>query len=193
MLAWLGLCAVIGVPLSGRAQAPPEDEYTIKAAQMRHFPSYIAWPNGFVPRGKDEFVIAVLGKDPFGKSVRDRLGQLTVGDPKTGLKKVVVRHFETLANWEPCHLVFLAPEPAAAESHLTSEQRLTQLLKQLAGAPVLIVADTQGLARKGAMINFYLENDRVKFEINPSAAKQVGLGISSNLLKGRRIITTEAD
>src|SRR5262245_12057815 len=191
---WLAVCAVIGPALSGRAQAPPEaDEYTIKAAQMRHFPTYIAWPTDFVRRGQDEFGIGILGKDPFGKGVRDRLSQLTVGDTKTGVKKVVVRHFETLDNWEACHLVFLAPEPATKESHLTPDQRLARLLKRLDGAPVLIVTDTQGLARRGAMINFYLENDRVQFEINPKAAKRAGLGISSNLLKGRRIITTEAD
>jgi len=41
------------------------------------------------------------------------------------------------------------------------------------------------------MINFYVEENRVRFEINTEAASRVGLSFSAKLLQiGRRVATT---
>jgi YfiR/HmsC-like len=41
----------------------------------------------------------------------------------------------------------------------------------------------ESFAERGGVINFILENNRVRFEINPSAAARVHLKISSKLLQ----------
>jgi len=38
------------------------------------------------------------------------------------------------------------------------------------------------------MMNFVVEDDRVQFEVNQKAAKQVGLSISSRLLRLARLV-----
>jgi hypothetical protein len=44
------------------------------------------------------------------------------------------------------------------------------------------VGDTKGFAKLGGMINFVLEDNRVRFEVNKTAAEQTGMKISSKLL-----------
>jgi hypothetical protein len=43
-------------------------------------------------------------------------------------------------------------------------------------------------ARRGGIINFILEDDKVRFEINVEAAKQADINISSRLLTLAKII-----
>jgi hypothetical protein len=47
----------------------------------------------------------------------------------------------------------------------------------------LTIGDTEGFTQRGVMVNFYMENNRVFFEINPNAAMRAGLKISSALLR----------
>jgi hypothetical protein len=56
-------------------------------------------------------------------------------------------------------------------------------MRSLEGASILTIGDTAGFARQGVIINFYLENRKVRFEINAAAARRAGLTISSKLLK----------
>ena len=48
---------------------------------------------------------------------------------------------------------------------------------------ILIISDSEGLARKGTAINFVIIDDRLKFEMNLKAIQDAGLRISSQLLK----------
>jgi hypothetical protein len=45
-----------------------------------------------------------------------------------------------------------------------------------------------GFAKSGGMINFVLEDNRVRFEVNVKAAKDADLNISSRLLALARIV-----
>ena len=51
------------------------------------------------------------------------------------------------------------------------------------------MGDTKGFVEQGGMINFVLENDRVRFEVNHKAAEQAGLKISSKLLNVAKSVT----
>jgi hypothetical protein len=176
-----------GVSHTVRAQ-DGVDEYRVKAAYIRRFGDYVSWPAKFSPDGPKRFVIGVVGKDPFGKEILDHLATLTVGD-----NKIVIKRFDSCAAIEPCHVLFLAPEGSAAENGMTTEQRLVEVRKRVNGNPVLLVSDKTGLGTKGSMINFYLEDNRARFEINPGEAKKAGLTINSNLLKVGKVVTTDKE
>jgi hypothetical protein len=45
------------------------------------------------------------------------------------------------------------------------------------------VGDGDGFAARGGMINFLLEEQKVRFEINTAASQVAGVRISSQLLK----------
>ena len=50
------------------------------------------------------------------------------------------------------------------------------------GRPVLTVTETPQALEHGSMINFILEQRRVRFEISTEATDQAGLTVSSRLL-----------
>jgi len=84
-----------------------------------------------------------------------------------------------LIKWSICNW----PEPATSSSLLPRKRRnCNGFLKVCGGAEVLTVGDTKGFAELGGIINFVLDNDRVRFEVNRKAAEQAGLKISSKLL-----------
>ena len=53
---------------------------------------------------------------------------------------------------------------------------------------MLVVGDSPGLAEKGAIINFVIEDNKVRFEVNPQAARQAHLQISSKLLRLAKLV-----
>jgi len=62
------------------------------------------------------------------------------------------------------------------------------LIHFLKNRPVALVGETPGFARNGGMINFYLNNDHIGFEVNLQAVKAGHLEMSSRLLKLSRVI-----
>jgi hypothetical protein len=65
---------------------------------------------------------------------------------------------------------------------------MVSILAGLKDASVLTVGETEGFAARGGIINFYIEGNRVRFEINPDAAHRSGLKISSQLLQLGKLV-----
>ena len=109
-----------------------------------------------------------MGEDPFGSDLKNIVkGKVVDGH------EVQVLNPQNLEQGRNCHILFV-----------NSSERLStrQIVETLRGASVLTVGDRQGFAEQGGVINFVLENDRVRFEVNTKAAEQSHLKISSRLL-----------
>ena len=89
-------------------------------------------------------------------------------------RPAVIRRTSEVGALRSCHVVFL---PASEINHFR------ELSSSLGNLSVLLVGETEGFAESGGVINFILENERVRFEISPSAAARVHLKISSKLLQ----------
>ena len=72
-----------------------------------------------------------------------------------------------------------------------SEKQVLEILRGLSGVSVLTVGDRAGFARKGGIINFVLDNGRVRFEINVKAAERAHLKISARFLTVAKGIVAE--
>jgi hypothetical protein len=59
---------------------------------------------------------------------------------------------------------------------------MNEVLDVVKGRPMLTVGDTEGYAQRGIMINMYLDDKRVRFEINAKAARTAGLRVSTKLM-----------
>jgi hypothetical protein len=55
-------------------------------------------------------------------------------------------------------------------------------------AGVLTIADMRGAARKGVMLELYLDDRRIAFEFNGAAARSAGIVLSSKVLRLARAI-----
>jgi hypothetical protein len=50
------------------------------------------------------------------------------------------------------------------------------------------VSEVPNFANEGGDINFYISSEKIRFEINPQAARQAGLKVSSQLLALGKIV-----
>jgi len=64
-------------------------------------------------------------------------------------------------------------------------------MRVLKGQPILTVTDIDGAAERGVMIQFMIEHSRVRFRINPQAATDVQLNLSSKLLRVAEIVSPQ--
>jgi hypothetical protein len=165
------LCLVLWAPLA----VASSNEYLIKAAYLYHFAMFVDWPAEAFASKTAPIVIGIVGSDPFGSAL-----DATIRDKRIDGRPVLVKRLDWKEDLRQCHLVFLA----AADSG-----RIGDLVRRLDGAPVLIVAESQDLARRGAAISFRIDDNRVRFDINVDAAKRHRLTISSKVLNLARIVT----
>ncbi len=124
-----------------------------------------------------QITIGVLGDDPFGP-VLDQ----TVEGETINHRKLIIQRSQRAADLKGCHLVFISK---------SEKSRLADIFDSLGSASVLTVSETENFARRGGIINFYLDGNKVRFEINADAAQRKGIKISSQLLKLGRVIGPE--
>lgn len=174
------LAASVLAALTTAAASPVEtpSEYEVKAAFLVNFARFVEWPESSFARNQGVLTIGILGTDPFGPAARDLLEGKILGS-----RTLTVLRFADLEEVQPVQILFVNGLDAA---------HVPQLLEKLHGSAVLTVGDKEGFARAGFVINFVLEQNRVRFEVNPEAAKRVGLKISSKLLSVAKVVVPDA-
>jgi hypothetical protein len=153
----------LGLLWAGPAQ-PAGDvlEYQVKAAFLFNFLKFVEWPEAATDA---PWVIGVLGRDPFG-TVLDE----TVRGKMVNGRKVELRRYDKLADVKDCNILFIG----------RGDYERTGIPAQ---PGMLTVGEAPGFLKAGGAINFYLDDNRVRFEIRPTAASAAGLHVSSQLLK----------
>ncbi len=171
------MCAVMTVP--GRAQSngsSDSSEYLIKAGFTYNFAKLMQWPASAFPQPDSPIVIGILGADPFGGT----LDEVLAGKKVNG-RGFLVRHLKWGGNeLKDCNILFVS----------TSEMgHVDEIFRLLKGLPILTIGEMPNFARRGGIINFILEDDKVRFEVNVEAAKQADINISSRLLTLAKIVS----
>jgi hypothetical protein len=153
----------------------PSREYAIKAAYLYNFTRYVEWPEETFSTKDAPFVIGLLGKDPFGEIV-DEIARTK----QVNQRRIVIKRFANMADYSPCHLLFVAAS--------VNPQDKAAVIQNAHNAGVLVVSEDPDLARQGVIINFFIQDNTVRFEICPEVAKQERLKISAKLLSVAKIV-----
>jgi hypothetical protein len=157
------------------AEARNLTEYDVKAAYIYNFAKFVEWPSGKLRKGGATITVGIIGKDPFGPALAAIEGKVA------GMRKIWVKRDISLKHAGECDILFIAR---------SENEQLEQILEAVGDSGVLTVGDSKGFALQGVMINFFMDVNRVRFEINPASADRAGLRISSTLLKIARIVGT---
>ena len=158
-------------------QAQSATEYQVKAAFLFNFAKFVEWPADAFASADAPLQICVLGQDPFGHDFEQAIEEKTV----IGHRLEII-HPSGLPQAKACQIIFVA---ASEGPHLR------EILRALRGASVLTVGDSAGFARMGGIINFVLDDSRVRFEINLQAADRAHVKLSARLLMVARLIVTD--
>ena len=164
----------LAVPPFTIAQSKSAGEYEVKAAFLYNFAKFIDWPANSFAGPQSPFLICILGADPFGRAMDDALQGKMVGSHLVAIQRV-----KEFADLRHCQMVFVS----SSES-----PRLAKILQSLRGSSVLVVGESEGFAIAGGTIQFAIEQDRVRFLINPDAAENAGIKVSSKLLALAKVV-----
>ena len=154
----------LGAWMPARAQTNPN--YPVKANIVYYFTKYINWPED---KASDEFVIGVIGSPPMYDELVRNIGEKTVAGRPLTIKK-----FPPNATAFNCQILFIGEG---------SGNKLRSIAAATAGQPVLLVAESEGLERKGACINLVIVDEHLKMEINKTNINNRNLGIAPELLE----------
>jgi hypothetical protein len=163
-------------PLANRAayadQSPTE--YQVKAAYLFNFLKFVEWPDdpGADPHGK--WVIGFVGDSP----IADELARLVDGKNVLG-RDLLVKKFQNGDNPRGCNILFISE---------SEKKRLPSILAALQGSSVLTVADMDNFIGAGGMIQFVVEDARVRVAIDVGATSHAHLKVSSKLLSLARVV-----
>jgi hypothetical protein len=163
----------MAVTSSAAAESTTATEHQIKAAFLYNFAKFIEWPAGCFSDTNAPVVIGVMSQSAVAAAL-----PAVVKDRKINGRPIVVRSVETVEGARGSHLLFVG----AAE-----DRQVDDLLSILAGAPILTVGESEAFAQRG-VINFILEADRCRFDINMEAAEKAGLKVSAQLQKLARTV-----
>jgi hypothetical protein len=176
ILKYIKSCIVIMIVVLCGAQYVHADlqthpEYEVKAAFIYNFLNLIDWP--IDQELNDTINLCVVGKNQFGTTLEN------VDYSVIGNKTLVVKYVQSFQDIGDSNVVFVSS---------SEKRRLKQIHQTLTDTNVLTIGDTKGFAQQGVIINFYIKDDNVHFEVNMDAAKRAGLKISSKLLRLAKIV-----
>jgi hypothetical protein len=157
------------------AEESQPSEYRLKAAFLFNFAKFVEWPPEAFADKTSPVVIGVLGQNPFGADLEQTIRGKTIND-----RPLQVKECQAVTQATNCHILFIS----TAEKKLSTaeKKRLGEIFDGLRGVPVLTVGETERFTQTGGMINFIMEGNKIRFEINDETAKKAGLKISSKLL-----------
>lgn len=161
------LLLILGTTQLVRGQTTVE-ESQVKAAFLFHFAQLVDWPADPSNDGNRSLIICVFDDDPQRRELQRTLEGKLIGER--------VLHLRLLSEPQAtpgCKILFLSRDEGPRQS---------ATLRDLRDQPVLTVGETESFLSEGGMIRFRIAADRIRFDINLTAAESAHLKISSRLL-----------
>ena len=163
------------VPSPVAGQKESAGEYELKAAMLYNLTNFVDWPVSVYPDARKAIFLCILGQDALGDSLTS-----TIVNRPGSVRSVSIRHLQGDKEFSGCQVLYIA----------SSERKtVIQIFSTVRNSGVLTVGEMTQFAAHGGMIQFSLEDQRIRFDINLGAASLSGLRISSRLLALAHIVT----
>jgi hypothetical protein len=170
--AAVGLLAVC--PVHAAQDRPRAPEYQIKAAFLYNFMLYTEWPPSAFEKNDSPIVLAIAGEDPFGNQLDAAVRGKTVRG-----RAIDVHRYDQMSEVSACHLLFVSVDQSKNFPLFLQRHRELSLLS---------VGESEDFTRAGGVIQFVIEENKVRFEVNTDAADRAHLKLSSKLLSLAKIV-----
>ena len=175
--SWLAglfaLALLLPSPLFASPRVKSAKEEEIKAAFLYNFTKFIVWPDHAFTSSSSSFKSCLLTDHAKGAILAAFNGKRVVD------RSVEIMSFESMQGFDSCQILYISDSDWETRG---------KVLAAVTGKPILTIGESSGFSEQGGMINFYIDGDRVLFEINVEALNQAGLTASSRLLSLARIV-----
>ncbi len=167
MTTWINI-------LLAQSSSSTEDVLQAKAGYLCNFANFVEWPPHSFAWPESPIEICVFGKDAIDGPL-----QRAIQDKNAGERKLALEHPHEIRQARTCQILFISNSEKASAK---------QILQSLSGLSVLTVSDMDGFRSMGGTINFVMEGDHVRFEVDLTQAQHAGLKLSSRLLSAARMV-----
>ncbi len=165
--------ALIAACLSAPAGADTDTELKVKAAFLFNFAKFVNWPGHKFASPASPINLCVPADDPIGAVLEE-----TVRGKLIELRTLVVRRSKTAADWNRCHIVFIGAD---------DEMQAADTFPGFAGSSVLSVHESSRVLSSG-VVRFFVEDRKMRFEINNAAAEREALQLSAKLMSVATVV-----
>jgi hypothetical protein len=153
-------------------------EYLLKAGYIEKFTHFVEWPEiTNINDTTSVFSIAVIGENKFSNAIEEMFTKVKVKN-----KKVRISYISSINEIKDLMILFISE---------SKKDKLDEILNYTTGKPILTIGDTKGYGKKGVIINMFIDDNYIRYEINMKALNKSGLQISSLLLNSAIIIKTD--
>jgi hypothetical protein len=171
--------AVLGSALSFGARAhaaAAASEPELKAVLLFHLTHFVEWPASGT--NSQEFVIGILGPDPFGGAIDEVVKEKTAGG-----RPIRVKRLMRPAEARGCAIVFVSAQ---------WREPLRRVFDAVKNSSVLVVGETAEFMDAGGMIRFRQTPDRkVRLQVQLTRVRERGLNVSAQLLRVADVVQGE--
>lgn len=166
------LSAAIVFTLMGMStplQSPENRASQVKAVFLYNFTQFIGWPPSSFDDSQSPFVIGVLGQNTFGTYLSE-----VVENEKVNDRPITIKYFSSMTpEVGECEILFIDKSFPA----------MKQVIQSTHGKPVLTVSDHEHFTKQAGILRFYIDDGKLRIEINQEATTGSGLEVSSKLLR----------
>lgn len=158
------ICSLFLIAYAASFLAYSQNE-KFKALFMYNFTKYIEWP---ASQRQGDFVIGVLGNSPLTKEL-----ETIAGKQKVGVQNIIVKTYGSVDEIGNCNILYVPPSKSS---------QISFVVNKLSNRTTLLITDKEGLALQGAGINYVMDGDKLKYEVNKNNIEKRGLTVSNALL-----------
>jgi len=139
----------------------------IKVAYIYQFSQFVTWPDT-VTSANQAFSVCEIGSDPIVSELEPLTRRQVDG------QKITLRYITEIRDTNNCNILYVGD---------LKGRQLNELFRYLHGKPVLTVSSIPNFVRKGGMIDFVIQNKKVRLETNVETVRHAKLKISAKLLE----------
>jgi hypothetical protein len=150
------------------------DEYQLKAAYLYNLAKFVEWPAASFKSDKDPIVVCMLGQNRVADALEPALrGKAAGGRP------FIIRPVSDAQQASGCQILFVSS---------SERSRWKSIHLEVSMDGVLTVGEADTFLAEGGIVNFKLDDGKIRIQINVEAAAQKHLQISSKLLSLAEIV-----
>ncbi|MDM8526204.1 YfiR family protein [Desulfococcaceae bacterium HSG8] len=162
-------------------------EDRVKAAFVFNFLKFSEWPPGTFEDCESPITLCIASDNLFSEIVSsfglklEGIGKgkafYALRNKTVGGRKVNVKECNNIKDTEGCHAIFIYSD---------DREFVQKILEAVENRNVLTIGEIEGFNRMGGIIDFVMEGNALRYQVNWCVAKQCGLMLRSQLLKSAR-------
>jgi hypothetical protein len=149
------------------------DENVIKAAYIERITRFVEWPDKN-KLSESSFIIGVYGDNDFYSTLIRVFNEKPIKD--LFVKVISIKTPEQVST---CNLCYISKKAGPV---------LKKFVNAANSSGVLLISESTEFGKEGVHINFYLDDEKLKFEINEKSINSAGFKVSYLLMQNTRII-----